>query len=484
MKVCWDEQFSYRIPVTLVDPLRLGRRNEPVRLDLIFDICRPHPDSISVVDNEGVEVPNQIIRAGKGADGQLDYATLYFLANLLRAEPGFVQYYVYLNSSESRGPAAFGGIQQLKPELRDGFRRLDTGVYIIELCRGTGEGHGGAKWGIRYFEEKQQQINLIHECKNAFGGVYGPFFTPENGLVNPPAHLVIDIDPLFEGPIACQYRLHGVIPEGLRPELANKRLEMIWTFFADTPWFTRTYFLDPYSTTIDGRPCRNRMTVGDEIESGKGNLLLSTYKHEGGTAYRAGDLYAEILLGCIRKLQEREPEAMRRAMEKLGIDPAEDPSSWHWDNYWRLFCVIEGVLDRSVLEGEVENIWRQANKIVWSDREHNRMKFTSDFIDVSREPQQTIFPLDANKTYEFSPLTGYSFVRYVNRTVPRMQIVQRQASGWVNWGTNGENEYPEMPSGSTIFSAYGRFPNLQEEAARMETPIVAAPGIIERFYPL
>jgi hypothetical protein len=75
MKVCWDEQFSYRIPVTLVDPLRLGRRNEPVRLDLIFDICRPHPDSISVVDNEGVEVPNQIIRAGKGADGQLDYAS-------------------------------------------------------------------------------------------------------------------------------------------------------------------------------------------------------------------------------------------------------------------------------------------------------------------------------------------------------------------------------------------------------------------------
>jgi hypothetical protein len=128
------------------------------------------------------------------------------------------------------------------------------------------------------------------------------------------------------------------------------------------------------------------------------------YKHDNGTAYRAGDLYAEILLGCIRKLQEREPEAMRLAMEKLGIDPAEDPSSWHWDNYWRLFCVIEGVLDRSVLEGEVENIWRQANKIVWGDREHNRMKYTSDFVDVSREPQQTIFPLDANKTFEFSPL--------------------------------------------------------------------------------
>jgi hypothetical protein len=193
---------------------------------------------------------------------------------------------------------------------------------------------------------------------------------------------------------------------------------------------------------------------------------------------------AEILLDCIRKLQEREPEAMRRAMEKLGIDPAEDPATWHWDNYWRLFCVIEGVLDRSVLQREVENIWQQANGIVWTDREHNRMKYTSDFVDVSREPQQTIFPLDARKTYELSPITGYSFVRYVNRTVPRMQIVQRQESGWVNWGTNGENEYPEMPSGSTIIAAYGRFANLEEEAARMETPLVAGPGVIERFYPL
>lgn len=483
MKDWWDEQFSYRTPVTVVDPLRIGRSNEPVRLDLVFDVCRPHPDGIRLVDHEGVEVPYQIIRAGRGTDGLLDYVSVYFLANIPRGEPGFVQYHVYL-SPESRDPVAVSGIRQLKPELQDGFRRLDTGAYVIELCRGTGEGHGGAKWGIRYFEEKRQGINLIHESKNAFGGVYGPFFTPENGLVSAPAHLIIDINPVFEGPIVCQYRLQGIVPDGLKPELRNKRLEMIWTFFAESPWFLRTYFLDPYETTIDGRPCRNRLTVGDEIESGKGNLLLSTYKHEGGTAFRAGDLYAEILLDCIRKLQQKDPEAMRGAMDKLGIDPAEDPASWHWDNYWRLFSVIEDVLERPVLEREVENIWRQANSIVWSDTEHNRMKYTNDFIDISREPQQTIFPLDARKTYELSPITGYSFVRYVNHTVPRMQIVQRQESGWVNWGTNGENEYPEMPSGSTIFSAYGRFAKLEDEAARMETPIVAAPGVIDRFFPL
>ena len=49
-----------------------------------------------------------------------------------------------------------------------------------------------------------------------------------------------------------------------------------------------------------------------------------------------------------------------------------------------------------------------------------------------------------------------------------MQIVQRKASGWVNWGTNGENEYPELPSGSTIYSAYGKFDNWKNEVDKME----------------
>jgi len=38
----------------------------------------------------------------------------------------------------------------------------------------------------------------------------------------------------------------------------------------------------------------------------------------------------------------------------------------------------------------------------------------------------------------------------------------------VNWGTNGENEFPELPSGSTIYSAYGKFDNWKKEADKME----------------
>ena len=49
-------------------------------------------------------------------------------------------------------------------------------------------------------------------------------------------------------------------------------------------------------TEIDGKECKNKMTVGDEIESGKDNLLLNRYRHYEDTDYRSGDLYAEILL--------------------------------------------------------------------------------------------------------------------------------------------------------------------------------------------
>ena len=264
--------------------------------------------------------------------------------------------------------------------------------------------------------------------------------------MNPPAHATAEFEPMAEGPVVCEYRMRVRVPDGLRPELRSKNLDVRWRFYNRSHWFVRSYYPDDYETVIDGRDCRNRITVGDEIESGKGNLLLSTYKHHDGTRYRAGDLYAEILLARIEDLKQREPELIERAMESLGIDPSEAPAQWSWDHYWRLFCVIEELLPESVLREETERIWKSANDIVWSDTEHNLMKFTEDFVDVNGEPTQTIFPTDARKTCEYSPLTGYSFVRYVNRTIPRMQIVQRHDSGWVNWGTNGENEYPELPS--------------------------------------
>lgn len=476
-----DAGARHRIAVDVLDPLAAGRISDPVEVSLNFDTFRPVTDGIAVTDADGTQIISQIVAKDSDDEGRLRSATVAFLSDLAGGQK-MRRYYIWL--SEDALPCATGGIERLAPQLADGVRRLRTGAYELELCKGTAGGNGGSKWGIRHFESCAQSVNLIANNENAFGGVYGPFFTPENGLVNPPAHAIAHIEPITEGPVTCQYRMTVKVPTGLRPELANKKIVIIWRFYADTAWFVRSYYVDDYETVIDGRPCQNRITVGDEIESGKSNLMLSTFRHHDGTGYRAGDLYAEILLARITDLEARRPEVVAKAKEMLGIDPAESPASWHWDNYWRMFCVIEGVLPRETLEEEVEQIWRSANEIVWSDSAHNMVKYSDDAVDVNAAPQQTIFALNAQKTCEFSPATGYAFVRYVNRRIPRMQIVQRHDSGWVNWGTNGENEYPELPSGSTIWSAYGQFDDWRLEADKMENRLAISVGPCERLYEL
>jgi hypothetical protein len=58
----------------------------------------------------------------------------------------------------------------------------------------------------------------------------------------------------------------------------------------------------------------------------------------------------------------------------------------------------------------------------------------------------------------------------------RFQILQRREPGWVNRGTNGENECPELPTGTTIRTAYGPYAAAWREVAeRLETPPSAEP---------
>ena len=178
----WNPNFRYRLPIILFDTIAVERIDEPVRLDLVFDVARPHPNGLRLIDSDGQAIPFQVVRQGVGADGKLEYASLYFLATLRPNDPNH-RYYIYLNENDPR-PASFAGIERLEPQLADGFRRLDTGHYILELCCGTAEGHGGSKWGIRHFEEKEQGLNLRVSNMNAFGGVYGPFFTLENGCTH------------------------------------------------------------------------------------------------------------------------------------------------------------------------------------------------------------------------------------------------------------------------------------------------------------
>jgi len=55
----WDPSFPYRLPIAAVDPLRLVRAREPVRLDLVFDLFLPHPGGITLVDHAVRPAPCQ-----------------------------------------------------------------------------------------------------------------------------------------------------------------------------------------------------------------------------------------------------------------------------------------------------------------------------------------------------------------------------------------------------------------------------------------
>ena len=62
-------------------------------------------------------------------------------------------------------------------------------------------------------------------------------------------------------------------------------------------------------------------------------------------------------------------------------------------------------------------------------------------------------------------------VWWTSRPSGAFQIVQRRQSGWVNWGTNGENECPELPVGVEIETAYGPLArDWTTVADQLETP--------------
>ena len=168
------------------------------------------------------------------------------------------------------------------------------------------------------------------------------------------------------------------------------------------------------------------------------------------------------------------PAGLKKFKEAIG----DDINKVSWDYFWRLFSVREGVLSDDEIRSHVRGILEEAHQAVHRSPRKDDVQ-SGGLIDVSAEPDETIFPLDADKTVELNPKTGYAMVWYTSSPVARYQIVQRPASGWVNWGTNGENEYPELPIGSTIYTAYGRFERWEDEADRMASPVAVSHGSTE-----
>jgi len=79
---------------------------------------------------------------------------------------------------------------------------------------------------------------------------------------------------------------------------------------------------------------------------------------------------------------------------------------------------------------------------------------TEEAVDVTAVQHETIFAGPATKTVEYHEQSGRAMVWW---TSGAFQIVQLRQSGWVNRGTNGESECPELPVGVDIKTAYGWF---------------------------
>ncbi|MFV0300809.1 MAG: hypothetical protein ACK5IP_08025, partial [Paracoccus sp. (in: a-proteobacteria)] len=333
------------------------------------------------------------------------------------------------------------GIRVLDGREEDCFVRLDTGAFDLEMCSGTAQGTGASKWGLRHFRAKADGFELLPSGNNAIGGFYGPFFTPENGLINPPEHTRVEIETIEKGPLMHHYRMHGTIPDGLLDELKGKSFTIDWIFTYGTPFFQRRYMVDKFRTVINGRSVDNKITVGDEFEGGQGELVFDRFEAYTGTVYRSGDPYAGELVDMVRDTLETSTESNPK-FEEFRRE-LSDIEAAHWDLYWRMFCAWEGVLSEDEIRERLARVRGKAH--VLADLTSRPWQTALESVNVSAVPHETIFPGAASKTVEFHEASGRAMVWWTSQPSGAFQIVQRRQSGWVNWGSNGENECPELP---------------------------------------
>ncbi|MBB1503059.1 hypothetical protein H5397_16820 [Propioniciclava sp. MC1683] len=363
------------------------------------------------------------------------------------------------------------GITTGEPIEDDAFVRLNTGYFDVEICSGTAQGEGSSKWGIRHFSSIEEGIDLLPSGNNAIGGFYGPFFTPENGLINPPEHTTVEIEVVEEGPVLYALRMHGTIPDGLLEELKGKNFTIDWRFTYGTPWFSRRYQVDDFQTVINGRSITNKITVGDEFEGGQGELVFDRFDCPGGVRYRAGDPYAGQLVEMVNETIASDgdrPAKFDTFKEML----SGDLESAHWDLYWRLFCSWEGALPEDEIRERLARVCSESH--VLADLTDRPWIMADGPVDVQTVPHETIFPGAAQKTVEYHSELGRAMVWWTSEPSGQFQIVQRRQSGWVNWGSNGENECPELPVGVLIKTAYGQYAESWLEVADQ---LENAPGV-------
>lgn len=456
--------------ITVRDEYGLGREDEPVEIPIGW-VCKGClPTDLMVTSESGKEIRSQVTRIEKDSGYVTEDSRLVFLTSILPGDKERAYYLKMKRGGSEPGQPTQDGIQILDPVQKDGFRRLNTGSYVIELCQGTAEGTTASKWGIRYFEELSTHENLILDYSNAMGGVFGPFFTPENGFINPPEHAIADITVEEEGPLLCRYRFHVQVPNGLDPALNNSTIDILWSFFYKSRRFDRIYKVSEYETMIDQMPVSNKITVGDEFEGGQGRLLFKRFGAWPETVYHGGDPYSDVLIQVIGEvLKAKNARAVTLDDHQRIYGDNVEKASYDW--YWKLLCIRENLLEDDQVQKYLAKVRERAGNAVRHTINNDGLK-TRELVDVSSEPTQTAFVRWADKTMMTSGVSDLSVVWYTSQPIRRYQIIQRPQSGWVNWGTNGENEYPELISGTTIRMACGHFPSWTDQAKKMESPVM------------
>jgi hypothetical protein len=410
---------------------------------------------------DGTEVVCQKLHASSGSGQTVFAAVLSF--------EGRVELTLVAPTEDARP-----GIRELEAREDDAFVRLDTGWFDLEMCTGTAGGTGAAKWGLRHFSSVTEGVDLLPSGNNAIGGFYGPFFTPENGLINPPEHTTVEVEVIERGPVLHHYRMSGTVPDGLLDELKAKSFTIDWVFTHGTPWFRRTYRVDEFRTCINGRSVTNKITVGDEFEGGPGELVFDRFAAYGGTRYRAGDPYAGQLVGMVEKTLSTSTSGSAK-FDEFRRHLTGDMAAAHWDLYWRLFCAWEKALDEDEIRWRMQDV--RAASHVLADLPDRVWTLADEPVDVSAVPDETIFPGPASKTVEFHSERDRAMIWWTSAPSGAFQIVQRRQSGWVNWGSNSENECPELPVGVEIKTAYGPFTERwQGVADQLETPPMVTTG--------
>ena len=89
------KDFEYFIPIDIYNNTKAERVNEPIKIDLHFDIFKPNEEGIDVKDQEGNEITFQTFNCIK-ENNKLIFASIYILCSF-RSDEKKKSYNVFLS---------------------------------------------------------------------------------------------------------------------------------------------------------------------------------------------------------------------------------------------------------------------------------------------------------------------------------------------------------------------------------------------------